>query len=155
MNQLTNVIAMILVTSGANSIGGVRVNYDGRHRWYSAAVRRGRNRFSVGHFLDIAVRIVLHSRVSTSAGVLVCRSGTSLSAHDPLHVPVADSLLHHQPERRLVGNARNYPEKIEKGSSIWPLTSTKLHEIPPSNLTGKWENLKGKHFSTHFDLNLV
>lgn len=101
-----------VATTGTNPVSHIRADYDGRHRWYSAAVRRGRNRFSVGHFLDIAVGIVLHSRLSASTGVLVRRSRTPLSTHDPLHVPVAHPLLHHQPQRRLLGHARNCAEKV-------------------------------------------
>ena len=79
----------------ANIINGLRDDHDGCDSGYGPPVRRGRNGFSIGYFLDISLDFVLHSSLSPSAGVLVHRSRPHLSPLDSLYVPPLDPLLHH------------------------------------------------------------
>lgn len=99
----------------ANTLDGIRDDNDGGDSRYSVTVGRGRDRFTVGDILDITVEFVLHSSLSTSAGVLVYSTGYNISTIDTLDVPVVDPLLHHQSQRRHLGYPRSSGQENEEG----------------------------------------
>lgn len=99
----------------SNIINRLRPDHDGCHRRYSPAAGRGRNRLTICDFLDIHDGVVFNSSLSTSARVLVYRTWHHLPSVHSLYVPALDSLLDHQPERRLVGNTRSGDQEDQKG----------------------------------------
>lgn len=112
ISKTNNFLDDSTVAGSPNIIRLLRPYHDGCNRRYSAAIRRGRYRITIGYILDSTFRVLLYSSLSPSARILVCRSWHPLLDDDSVHVPPFDSLFHHQLERRLVGNPRGSNQEI-------------------------------------------
>ncbi len=84
----------------------LRSSDDGGNCGYFAAVRRGRNRFSISYLSYRYGGVVLHRRLPPPTRVLVHRPGSHLLAVHPRYVPASHHLLHYEPKRCLLGNQR-------------------------------------------------
>ena len=102
----------------ADIVDRIRDDNDGRDRRYGSPAWRGRYRFTIGHILNIIVRLFLHSSLFASSRILVCRPWHNLSPLHPLDVPPSDPLLDYKLERRFVGNSRGPSEENQKGSFL-------------------------------------
>lgn len=113
------IFCVFSVNGGTDSIDGLRYDNDGCDRWYCSSVRRGRNRFSLGYFLDSSLKLVLYSSLLTSARVLVYRARYHLSVIYTFYVLAFDFVLGYQSECSIVGYAWGADEENEKGKTIW------------------------------------
>lgn len=106
---------LFTVISGANIINSICDDHDGCNCRYCSSIRGGRYRITICHFLDIVNKFIPHSRLFTSARVLVYCTWYYLLALYTFNVLAFDFVLRHKPERSIMGNSRGTGEKNEEG----------------------------------------